>query len=487
MFFRPVLASALAVTLTVAGSPATARSPVRDLHDVSKAALVALDRVDAAGDVNGDGTPDVLAADCSEGDRAGATYVVFGPFGAEERIELADLGDRGFAIHGDQPDDFACLPTAAGDVNGDGLEDILVGANRAGMQGRNLSGRAYVVFGKTGSEPVELADFDQNQQGASGYRIDGPSERAMAGERLDGVGDVNGDGLDDVAVAAPFAGAVYIVYGKTDPLPVDLLTFDLDEQMGQGYRVVTGAPSRNTGLTVSRAGDVNGDGAADVVVGYIPRLSSTGAAFVVFGAENSQDLEVHDLGSRGFEIKGTERRSSTGDEVSDIGDVNGDGLGDIAIGAPYRYCCGQGKVFVVYGKKSTARLKTADLGRHGYTVRAARNDDDTGFSVDGAGDINDDGLPDYLVGVGGSSLGGGKWTGSVYVIYGGGHTGDIDLPRVGSHGYRVDGTQNSDFFGFGVAGPGDVTEDDIPDILSGVHRNSGIGFVVWGERFDASQ
>jgi hypothetical protein len=482
MDLRAALCVVLTLSLFHSGSALATAQRVTNLGKVSKAQLTGADRVSRVGDVNGDGVQDVLVADCSKGEQAGSTYVVFGPFD-EEQVDLDNLADRGFAINGSQSDDFACLPAAAGDVNADGLDDVLIGAYGASSDGRSGSGKAYVVFGKSDTASIELVEFDQNRHGTKGFRIDGPSEGARAASHVDGLGDVNGDGLADVAITGPFAGAVYVVFGKTDPVPVDLLTFELGQQMDRGYRIITGSPNRNFNLTVGGAGDANGDGKADVVIGYIPNLSSTGFGYVVFGKADSEDIDVHDLGSHGFEVKGTKRRSSTGDAVTGIGDINSDGKDDVAIGAPFRNCCGAGKVFVIFGKKSTKTLRTSRLGQHGYTIKPVRPNDGTGLSIDGAGDINGDGFADFLVGVPESSLGGRKASGSIYVVYGGTRDVNIQLSELGRRGYRLDGTRELDQLGASLAGPGDVTADGVPDILSGVYRAPGIGYVISGHHF----
>nr|WP_256997570.1 integrin alpha [Gloeobacter morelensis] len=119
--------------------------------------------------------------------------------------------------------------SGARDVNGDGLDDVIVGSRYAYLDGRNRAGRSYVVFGKRNTQPVEVADFESGSS-RDGFVINGSKEGDFSGESVSGAGDVNGDGLDDVLVGAPDAdpagrydaGRSYVVFGKRNTQPVEL-------------------------------------------------------------------------------------------------------------------------------------------------------------------------------------------------------------------------------------------------------------------------
>lgn len=187
--------------------------------------------VDGVGDVNGDGVGDIVIGTSDNAGRRnfGRAYVIFG--GTDRtRIDLRDLGTAGFRIRASAPGDFTGRSVAgAGDVNGDGLDDLLIGASWADNNRRENSGSAYIVFGKSSEGAIRLGDL-----GSNGYRIDGATTGEFAGASVSGVGDVNGDSRADVIVGAPLAdanarqnsGSAYVVFGKDSSDSVDLAVLD---------------------------------------------------------------------------------------------------------------------------------------------------------------------------------------------------------------------------------------------------------------------
>ena len=249
--------------------------------------------VSAAGDVNGDGLADLLvgAPTIMSSNSVGRSYVVFGKTSSTE-IHLSQVaaGTGGFAIIGETADDRSGYSvSAAGDVNGDGLSDLFVGAPYNDLDGTN-AGRSYVVFGKTSSTAINLS---QVVNGTGGFVIIGQTAGDRSGYSVSAAGDVNGDGLSDLIVGAPYknvnginTGRSYVVFGKTSSTTINLSQV----ANGTGGFSITGETGYETsGGSVSAAGDVNGDGLSDLIVGDTDNLlsggssDSVGRSYVVFG------------------------------------------------------------------------------------------------------------------------------------------------------------------------------------------------------------
>src|SRR5687768_13779044 len=220
--------------------------------------------------------------------------------------------------------------SSAGDVNGDGFDDLIVGAHFAESSGEaDYEGESYVVFGKAGwagTPSLDLAALD----GTNGFRIVGIDEPDKSGFSVSSAGDVNGDGFDDLVVGAPYAGSAggangegesYVVYGKASWAGTPAL--DLAALDGiNGFRLIGVDAEDQSGRSVSSAGDVNGDGFADLIVGA-PAAESPGGAYregesyVVYGKASwtgtpSLDLATLD-GTNGFRLIGIGEGDGSGD------------------------------------------------------------------------------------------------------------------------------------------------------------------------------
>jgi len=294
--------------------------------------------VSGAGDVNGDGLADLIVGAIGaapNGDRyAGESYLVFGT-ASSTPIDLATLGG-GFRIDGiDAYDRAGISVSGAGDVNGDGLADLIVGASGANPNGIDDAGESYVVFGKASASAVDLGNL-----GSGGFRIDGFYWSGHSGFSISGAGDVNGDGLADLIVGAHGAdpndktdsGESYVVFGKAN-----VNTVDLGNLGGGGFPIDGIDVSDFSGFSVSGAGDVNGDGLADLIVGAFGGDPNgdrdAGESYVVFGKTDTSAVDLGNLGSGGFRIDGIDASDVSGRAVSGAGDVNGDGLADLIVGA----------------------------------------------------------------------------------------------------------------------------------------------------------
>ncbi len=372
-----IATSAALVAFLGLSAPAQAIPPVDLLTDFNLRIDGANDidlaghSVSYVGDVNGDGLDDVIvgasAADNNGRRDSGSVYVIFGDPSRTGTIDLDNIGTpghmEGFRIDGAQAGHNTggwSSISDAGDVNGDGLDDMIIGVKLANYNGY-WSGSAFVVFGKASNwNTVDLADIG-TPGNAEGFRIDGVDQNDLAGKSVSGTGDVSGDGYDDVIVGARLvanngrqaSGSAYIVFGdpnRTGTIDLaDIGTPDNEE----GFRIDGARAGDEAGLSVSGAGDVNGDNIPDVIVGAPGADNiglSSGSAYVVFGkVSNWNTVDLADIGTpdnaEGFRIDGASRGDEAGWSVSGAGDINGDNIPDVIVGAPrawYSFLCDTG-------------------------------------------------------------------------------------------------------------------------------------------------
>lgn len=325
-------------------------------------------------------------------------------------------------------DNFGTSVAGAGDVNGDGYADVIVGATAAGG-----TGRAYLFFGGPAMDAV--ADLTLSAAAAGDNY----------GNSVAGAGDLNRDGFADLIVGAPFndtfgpdAGRVYIYFGGGIPdaaVDVILTATSLTERFG---------------TTVAGAGDFNGDGFADVIVGAPLNdvvAADAGRAYVFFGGNAPNNVVDVTLSGEGA--------AQQFGVVAGAGDVNGDGFADVIVSAigVSTGTSSAGRAYVYYG--GAVPDAAAD-----WILNSTGNDDLFGVSVARAGDVNADGYADVIVG---STLSDANGTdsGRALLFYGG-PAGNDALPD------HVWNGASGDQFGYRVAGAGDVNGDQFDDVLVGV-------------------
>ena len=265
--------------------------------------------VGSGGDFNGDGidyvlvgAPDWFVKNGIQSPSPDHAYIVFGSTaGFPEHSDVGDLGpSQGVVLHGTRLNDMTGYSLAfVGDLNGDGFDDVIVGAPQDSTAA-DRAGNAYVVFGAAGGFPssVELAQLD----GTHGFRIHGTGIKDYIGRSVSSAGDVNGDGYSDLLITSADStranATAYVVFGHGGVFNPDI---QLSALTGSNGFALTGVPGSQfntsglgdiTGFNASSAGDINGDGYDDLILGSsraFPPADATapntnaGAAYVVFG------------------------------------------------------------------------------------------------------------------------------------------------------------------------------------------------------------
>jgi hypothetical protein len=231
----------------------------------------------------------------------------------------------------------------------------VIGALGADSFGVN-SGSAFVIFGASSIVgPVSTSALN----GSNGFRIDGEAAGDEAGSVASG--DLNNDSIDDLIVGAPGAGAVYVIYGKAGTFPPVLSLSSVANVTG--FKIQGEAAGDTAGASVAAAGDFNGDGLADLVIGAPGLFGIPGAAYILFG-QTSGFTDVVNLANldraAGIKLQGLATDDATGSAVSAAGDVNGDGFADVIIGAKGADPAGNesGTAYIVYGFDTRVNVRS---------------------------------------------------------------------------------------------------------------------------------
>ncbi|MCT4636710.1 MAG: FG-GAP-like repeat-containing protein [Bacteroidales bacterium] len=300
------------------------------------------------GDINNDGYDDIAASTIQINEARGRVYIYFGGTDTSTEPDLIIDGEMRGAWFGESI-------SAAGDFNNDGYDDFIVGSPRYSDIN---SGRAYIYFG--GADPDNIADVV----------ISGVASSKYLGSTVSGIGDFNNDGYSDVAVAEKATnGNIYIYYGAEKPDGLSDLT-------------IAGVIPRQYSSSISTAGDFNNDGIDDLIIGLSKTSGSEGMALVYYGAETpDSDVDIQVMGGSNHLL---------GLSVSGGGDFNDDDIDDIAIGVP-GYNSNKGAVYVLYGSNSPDGVKDVVL----EGVEAGSK---FGYYLDFVGDFNKDNVDDILIG-----------------------------------------------------------------------------------------
>jgi len=355
-------------------------------------------------------------------------------------LSSADLSIAGTSA-GDQ---LGSAMASAGDLNGDGFDDLLVGSPSSDGEAGEATGHVYVIFGPQTGGAIDV--------GTAGAVISGTVANENLGTGVAGAGDVNGDGYDDILISAPFgegngSGSVYLFYG---PLSGSLTSADADAVL------MSDAADDSFGMTLGTAGDINGDGNADIYVGAPTsgRVDVEGGALFVFWGPLSGAIDAEEANGV---LNGDGAYWQVGASVSQVGDLNGDGTTDLLVGAPGANTnAGQAALYLgpIDGEMAYSSAALLFNGLEGQLL---------GATVSGLGDINDDGTDDIAVGAPNASFRGDQ-TGAVYVwtspFEAGQYSSDEAPLSLNGGGIR-------EHAGSALAKVGDVNGDGRADLLVG--------------------
>lgn len=383
--------------------------------------------VSEAGNVNGDAYDDVIVGAHGFNSLTGRIYVYYG--GASMN-NIADVKIAGSA----SSNHFGASVANAGDINSDGYSDLIIGAY--GFSGS--TGRAYIYKGALSMDTI--ADVTMTGEATSN----------LFGISISTAGDVNADGYSDVVVGASGhssgKGKAYLYYGATS---MDNIA-DVS---------ITGEVTGNEfGISVSDAGDVNGDGYADIIIGAHKFTTKTGKTYVYFGSTSVNSTPD-------MMITGEATNNYFNFSASNAGDVNGDGYSDLVMGA-YGNTSSTGRAYLhMYGMKGVLYPK--------LTMTGEFNNNYFGYCVSSAGDVNNDGYDDVAVGAYVFDL---TFTGRVYIYYGGQSMNTVaDV--------ILNGENVNNYFGYSISPAGDVNNDNYDDVIVGAYgygTNQGRSYIYFG-------
>jgi len=355
--------------------------------------------VASAGDVDGDGLSDLLISAYDWAAGRGKTYLVFGASIAAGGSFDLSAADTSFT--GENASDYSGYSVAsAGDVDGDGLDDLLIGA-RYNDDGGSNAGKTYLVLAASITAGTSIS-LSQAHAAFVGEAIDDESGSSVAS-----AGDVDGDGLSDLLIGAFYnddggsqAGKTYLFLGSSVAAGG---TFNLSA----ADAVFIGEDNNyHSGSSVASAGDVDGDGLSDLLIGAQSWYSQRGKTYLFFGASIAAGGSF-DLGVADASFVGENSADYSGNSVSSAGDVDGDGLSDLLIGARQNGDGGNGagKSYLLLGS-SVAAGGSFNLSDADAAFVGENEEDRSGRSVASAGDVDGDGLSDLLIGAEGNDEGG---------------------------------------------------------------------------------
>lgn len=413
-------------------------------------------------------------------DASESVFVLYGSDSKLTELDVLNLDPQdGFRIVAESGTDlFGYTISNAGDFDNDGFDDFLISAPHEFLSAAQQAGVVYLIYGQASfPQPLKMADLN----GQNGFKLSSGLIGDGFGTSISSAGDINADGFDDIILSAPFESTTYVIYGSNT---YNALNYNVNVLVNNGlaFKISSTTINKFAGLAVNEAGDFNNDGFNDIIVG-VPKAdnfgdNNEGAVFVIYG--NSASLSNIDLDSF-TAAQGVKilGKNNFNRIGHDVasGDFNADGISDVLIGSNF---VSGGEVYVVYGSSnSTAVVDLNNLGSNLVTeISTSINNEKFGQYVDFIQDINADGYDDILI----SARANNNAQGKAYVMYGSNmQLSNLQAAQLnGSNGFSISGPAAQSNFSASIGGIGDFNNDGLYDFAIGSWGTNS-GYVIYGD------